>query len=150
MRGSPYISNDGQYMAYYTNQAGYALPGFTGSATQYGTGLGGMFRSLFRFAMPLLKSGFTMAKPHLKTAAKNIVGDVITHMVNRPSKPQQEGSGLMYRHTRGIKRPPRARSQGRVLKRRKIYKRASVSRKKKRKAKHPTRRTTRPSARDIF
>ncbi len=43
----------------------------------YGAGIGGIFKALFRTALPLcvhypLKRGFSIAKPHLKAAAKNI------------------------------------------------------------------------------
>lgn len=59
------------------NQAGGDLPGFIGASTQYGNGLEGILRSLYRIALPLLKSGFSLVKPHLKTAATNIAGDVV-------------------------------------------------------------------------
>ena len=77
------ISEDPQrYVAYYHNQAGGYLPGFSGASSMYGAGLGGLFRGLFRMAMPLLKKGIGIAKPHLKAAAKNIVSDVISKVVN--------------------------------------------------------------------
>ena len=46
------------YELHFRNQAGgAALPGFRGVNIQRGYGLGSMFRSLFRFDMPLVKSG---------------------------------------------------------------------------------------------
>ena len=73
-----YTADDGRYLTYYMNQAGGELPGFIGASTQYGHGLGGIFRNLFRMAVPLLKKGFNIAKPHLKTAATSIIGDVVS------------------------------------------------------------------------
>ena len=61
--------NPQTYIDYYVAQAGNGLPGFQGAPTMYGSGLGGLFRGLFRMAIPFLKKGFSIAKPHLKTAA---------------------------------------------------------------------------------
>ena len=132
MRGSPYIRDDGRYISYYTNQAGSGLPGYAGAPTQYGGGLGGMFRNLFRYALPLLRRGFNIATPHIKTAAKNIVGDVVTSMVSRATAPKQDGSGFVVNSRRPLKRPPQS-LQGRDLtakKRRKTNKCTGAKRKK--------------------
>ncbi len=84
------------YVSYYQNQAGCGLPGYSGSGVMYGAGLGGLFRGLFRMAVPLLKRGFSFAKPHLKSAAKNIVSDVVSNVLTRShSDKAQDGSGLM-------------------------------------------------------
>ena len=118
MRGAPYVRDDNRYMSYYTGQAGSGLPGFAGSATQYGSGLGGMFRSLYRMAMPLLRRGINIAAPHIKTAAstavKNIASDVVTSVFNKASAARQEGSGYGVTHRRALKRPPQS-VQGRDL-----------------------------------
>lgn len=119
---SPYISDPDRYTRYYMNQAGTGLPGFSGSATQYGAGIGGIFRSLFRYALPLLKSGFNIAKPHIKNAGKSIAGDIVTRMIARATEPKQEGSGLMVYTRRGLKRPPQTRLQGSPHTRRKTVK----------------------------
>lgn len=155
MHGAPYIRDDARYMTYYTSQAGSGLPGFMGSATQYGAGLGGMFRNLFRFAMPLLRRGFNIATPHIKTAAKaaakNIAGDIVTSMVNRATAPRQEGSGFVVNHRRPLKRPPQ-NLQGRDLssrKRRKTNKCSNNTRKKS-KAKRRGAVQTKIFSRDIF
>ena len=151
MRGSTYIGDDGRYIAYYANQAGSALPGYAGAPAQYGAGLGGMLRNLFRFAMPLLRRGVSIAKPHIKTAAKHIAGDVVTQLVARATAPRQEGSGFIVNTRRAAKRPPRG-VKGCDLasrKRRKSYKSATKVRKG---AKDKRRRTeqTKFSNRDIF
>ncbi len=67
-----------RYVAYYRNQAGNGLPGYAGGPVMYGSGIGGIFKALFRTALPLLKRGFSIAKPHLKAAARNIASDVVT------------------------------------------------------------------------
>ena len=47
------------------------------SARQRGHGIGSLLGKMFRFAVPLLKSGLRVAKPHLMKAGKNVVSDVI-------------------------------------------------------------------------
>ena len=76
----PREHNTADYVDYYRNQAGGGLPGYAGGGVMYGAGLGGLFRGLFRMAIPLLKRGFSIAKPHLKSAAKNIVSDVVSNV----------------------------------------------------------------------
>ncbi len=56
-------------------------------------------------AVSLLKRGFNLAKPHLKTAATNIVGDVVSNIVRNMTTKQQEGIGLMVYTKRSAKRP---------------------------------------------
>ena len=107
MSYAPYTRDDGRYMTYYMNQAGGELPGFIGSSTQYGNGLGGIFRSLLRFAVPLFKKGFSIAKPHLKNAAVNIVGDVASNIGRSVVSRQQEGNGLVMRKRASKHHPPR-------------------------------------------
>ncbi len=153
MTHSPYTRDDTRYISYYMNQAGGELPGFVGTSTQYGHGLGGIFRNLFRMAVPLLKRGFNLAKPHLKTAATNIVGDVVSNIVRNMTTKQQEGNGLMVYTKRPAKRPPSR--QGRhqpVSKKRKTTAKTHTGTRKKSGVKHcraPTRRS-KASSKDIF
>jgi hypothetical protein len=74
------------YKEYYENQAGSGFPVFTGYANQKGHGLGGIFRTIYKFILPLFK---THALPVLKRggevlgseaikAVSNIANDVIT------------------------------------------------------------------------
>ena len=113
--------NPDRYVAYYKSQAGHGIPGYSGGAVMYGAGLGGIFRGLFRFAAPLLRKGLNIAKPHLKTAAKNIVTDVFSNTKGR--KTAQGGSGLTVmtrnRHT-AKKRPPGVRQELSTLKKRRV------------------------------
>ena len=97
-----------KYLQYYLKQAGNGLTGYEGSSSQYGAGIGGMFRSLFRMVIPLFKRGVSIAKPHLKSAAKNIIGDEITNITQR-----QQGSAMIASFQRRTKCPPS--SCGRTL-----------------------------------
>lgn len=126
----PYVHNTDKYVAYYTAQAGGDLPGYSGLGSQYGAGLGGIFRGLFRMAFPLLKKGITVAAPHLKTAAKNIVSDVITNVMSRGNR-QQEGSGLMAMSRQPIKRPPGQRGSSQPKKRRRYSNKKSATKSRK-------------------
>ncbi len=79
----------------------------------YGAGLGGLVRGLFRMAVPLLKRGFSFAKPHLKSAAKNIVSDVVSNVLTRShSDKAQDGSGLMVMARKRMSKPPGVRRGG--------------------------------------
>ena len=142
-----------QDMSYYMKQAGGELPGFIGASTQYGNGLGGIFRSLFRMALPLLKSGFSLAKPHLKTAATNIAGDVVSNITRNTLLKQQDGSGLVVYSRRPLKRPPSRRRRGRsVVKKRKtrVKKRKAVKKKSVTISYRAPNRRSKTTSRDIF
>ncbi len=111
-----------RYVAYYQNQAGSGLPGYAGGPVMYGSGIGGIFKALFRTALPLLKRGFSIAKPHLKAAARNIASDVVTNALSRTynanNSEGQNGKGLMVM-SRGSFKPPGMRvrrGSGRVKK----------------------------------
>lgn len=114
-----------RYVTYYRNQAGNGLPGYAGGPVMYGAGIGGIFKSLFRTALPLLKRGFSIVKPHLKTAARNIASDVVTSALSRSYNDNnnnnnngQNGHGLMVM-SRGSFKPPGERlrrGSGRVKK----------------------------------
>lgn len=133
MTRTPYQRDDARYMAYYMNQAGGELPGFIGASTQYGNGLGGIFRSLFRMAVPLFKRGFSIAKPHLKTAVANIAGDVVSNIARSAAGGKQEGNGLVVYARRPRKRPPfgHARKTHLSKKRKKPAKAPARARKRK-------------------
>ena len=125
------ISEDPQrYVAYYHNQAGGYMPGFSGASSMYGAGLGGLFRGLFRMAMPLLKKGIGIAKPHLKAAAKNIVSDVISKVVNHRRDPAQGGSGMLVMSRTNVKRPPGVRRVSTTIKKKGKTKKRSVTKRK--------------------
>lgn len=101
------------YVSYYRNQAGGDLSGYAGGGVMYRAGLGGLFRGLFRMAIPLLKRGFSIAKPHLKSAAKNIVSDVVSNVLTRSHNDKaQDGSGLMVMARKRMSKPPGVRRRG--------------------------------------
>lgn len=58
------------FKSYYLNQAGNGLPYFTGSPYQKGYGLGGIFRNIFKWIMPLVREH---ALPIAKTVGKEIL-----------------------------------------------------------------------------
>ena len=66
------------YNDYYARQAGGALPYFAGAQYQRGQGLGSLFGSLLRSAMPLIKRGaVALGRGALKTGVR-IAGDVLS------------------------------------------------------------------------
>ena len=67
----PYQCCQKSFEDYYTNQCGNGLNFYQGAAHQKGYGIGGLFRSLFRVAVPLFKSG---AKAIGKQVLKSGVG----------------------------------------------------------------------------
>lgn len=97
-----------RFVQYYERQVGGDLPGFYGAPVMYGRGIGSLFSRLFRFVSPLVKKGFAIVKPHLKTAASNIASDVISQAVGKftGSQQKQEGSGGIMVLSRRLKRRP--------------------------------------------
>ena len=55
---------------------GYNIPVFVGQPLQHGYGLGGIFRGLFRKAVPLLKRGLTRVGERALTAGARALADV--------------------------------------------------------------------------
>lgn len=149
-----YKMDPDRYVAYYQNQAGNGLPGYAGGGVMYGAGLGGLFRGLFRMAVPLLKRGFSIARPHLKSAAKNILSDVVsntlTHSFNNNNA--QGGSGLMVMSRKRTSRPPGTRRSGQTRKKRKRTpkKTSVIKRKRKETAKRGTTAKSKRSVKTIF
>ncbi len=66
------------YREYYANQAGgTSLPVFRGAAYQQGHGLGSLFSSLARFAVPLLKRGAKYLGRHALNTGVQVARDVL-------------------------------------------------------------------------
>ncbi|KAL1256637.1 hypothetical protein QQF64_012182 [Cirrhinus molitorella] len=149
-----YNTDPERYVAYYQNQAGNGLPGYAGGGVMYGSGLGGVFRKLFRMAMPLLKQGFRIAKPHLKSAAKNILSDVVTNTLTHSfnNNNTQDGSGLMVMSRKRMSRPPGVRRSGQTQKKRKRApkKTSVIKRGRKTASKRVTTAKSKRSANTIF
>lgn len=120
---------------YYINQAGHGaqLPGFMGGPTMYGHGIAGFFSKIFRYVMPFARKTYEIAKPHLKSAARDLTKHAITKIMDSSltdSRQQQEGSGLNVLARLPLKRPPGDRVSH---KRRATNKRAAASKRKRRK-----------------
>ena len=65
------------YVRYYLDQQqGHGMPVFRGSAWQQGYGLGGLFRSVARAVMPMVKSGAKALGKIALNAGANLLGDV--------------------------------------------------------------------------
>jgi hypothetical protein len=65
-----------QYYAAQAAQTGYGMEGFRGFPYQRGAGLGSFFRSLFRMAVPILKTTGRQIGKHALAAGANILSDV--------------------------------------------------------------------------
>lgn len=68
------------WLQYYNGQAtqtGYGLPGFRGSPYQRGAGLGSFFRSLFRMAVPVLKTVGKKVGQQALASGANIASDLL-------------------------------------------------------------------------
>ena len=66
------------YVHYYLDQQqGRGMPVFRGSPWQVGYGLGGLFRSLARRAMPLIKTGAKALGNIALKSGTDFVGDVL-------------------------------------------------------------------------
>lgn len=149
---SVYNTDEAKYVRYYLNQAGGELNGYIGTSTQYGAGLGGLFRSLFRIAVPLFKKGVSIVKPHLKTAASGIVSDVISN-ITKPTSTKQDGNGLYVYTPKPSKTPPTARMRDTPPpKKRKTTKpaRKATKRRQPRGVKRPRTSRSKTTAFDIF
>ena len=146
-----------RYVKYYNSQVGGSAY-FTGLPVQYGQtgrGFGSLFSRLFRFITPLIKTGVSIARPHIKSAAKNIAGELASHAIRRmtstgspnaePGKQEGKGFGMMKRRLF----PPGARP----YKKRKRSKRRSVTKRARangRGRRGHGRRKARPANRFIF
>lgn len=77
MKLIPFDTNkaDHEYKQFYNQSGGGSIPIFAGTKTQIGYGLGGMFGSLLKAALPVIKKGaLSLGKTALKTGI-NIAKD---------------------------------------------------------------------------
>ncbi len=102
------------WLEYYAGQAaqtGFGIEGFRGTPYQRGAGLGSFFRSLFRMAVPVLRSVGRQVGKHALTAGANIATDFVqgkplfesakehskretSQLLQEASKALQSGEGL--------------------------------------------------------
>lgn len=130
------------YSNYYKAQAGHGLPGFHGAPVMYGAGVGGIFRSLFRRAAPLLRKGLEIIRPHLKTAFHNIARDMVGNVSQAVLKKAagQRGSGMVYmKRRKAVKRKASLIGPPRPFKKRVKSRRPQQKKKAKRQRHTPSR-----------
>lgn len=72
----PYKCCEKSFEDYYTHQTGNGLEYYRGAPFQSGYGLGGLFRSFFRSAVPLLKSGAKAVGKQLFHSGVGVFNDV--------------------------------------------------------------------------
>lgn len=72
----PYQCCQKSFDDYYTGQTGNGLNYYQGSDFQRGYGFGGLFRSFFRSAVPLFKSGAKAVGKQLWETGLNVLNDV--------------------------------------------------------------------------
>ena len=102
------------YNDYYARQAGGALPYFAGAQYQRGHGLGSLFGSLLRSAMPLIKRGsVALGKGALKTGVR-IAGDVLSGQNIKTAAKRRVTDAVMS----SIRAPPGKRTTFTAVKRR--------------------------------
>lgn len=69
--------SDHYYKNYYDKQVGNGLAVYRGATVQRGHGIGGFFSSLFKGAMPLLKSGLKTVGKEMLNAGVDIARDAL-------------------------------------------------------------------------
>ena len=72
----PYRCCQQSFEDYYTHQSGSGLNYYQGSSFQKGYGFGGLFRSLFRAAVPLFKSGAKVVGKQLFRTGVDVLNDL--------------------------------------------------------------------------
>lgn len=72
----PYQCCQKSFDDYYTGQTGHGLNFYQGSDFQRGYGFGGLFKSFFRSAIPLFKSGARTVGKQLWDTGVNVLNDV--------------------------------------------------------------------------
>lgn len=111
MMHTPFVRDEAKYTTYYLNQAGGELAGYAGARVQYGNGLAGIFRAIYRTMFPLFMRGVKIARPHLTTAAKNIAGDVVSNVTRAAFSKRQDGNGLAVVTKTRKRKPPTTHAQ---------------------------------------
>ncbi len=71
------MSSKNPYVDYYVRQVGGQLPVFVGARGQRGHGLGNLFGSLFRSAMPLIKRGAMALGKRALNTGMHVARDVV-------------------------------------------------------------------------
>jgi hypothetical protein len=85
------------YHEYYLNQAGRGYPVYVGTRYQRGHGLGSIFGSLFKSAVPLLKGGTQLYLSHIQSHFLDL--DFITGASATRAKASRLLLSLIFRST---------------------------------------------------
>ncbi|GIY11072.1 uncharacterized protein F54H12.2 [Caerostris darwini] len=72
----PYVCCSKKFEEHYTNQAGSGIPHYEGISFQRGYGLGGVFRRLFRAALPFLVRGGKVVGKEAPVTGTKVINDV--------------------------------------------------------------------------
>lgn len=98
----PYFPDDSKsrYYQYYVDQVGHGMPVFQGSIIQHGSGgIGSLFRSLAKSALPLLKEGGKVIGKSLLSAGLGTAEDVVRGKSIRQAATEnlkESGRGLIH------------------------------------------------------
>src|SRR5258705_10644126 len=133
------------YHRFYTHQAGHGLPIYSGSDYQRGHGLGSLFGSLARAAIPLLKDGAKYVGKKLLSTGMSVADDMVSGESLRGSLKRRGVDAVDSVRSDAIKRfcpqqgggrRRRRRRRKQPIKKRGTKKRRVVRRKKQPKKQH--------------
>ena len=99
------------YEDYYTRQVGGNLPFLVGARVQRGHGLGNLFGSLLRSAMPLIKRGALALGKRALTTGMCVAGDVAAgqNLKQAVTRSAKEAGGELLNGRLKSKQPPPGR-----------------------------------------
>lgn len=135
----PYQCCAKSFEDYYSHQSGSGLNYYQGTTLQRGYGFGGLFRSLFRAAVPLFKSGAKAVGKQLFHSGVNVINDLSRGeniKVATKRRLKEAGQSLTDKAATKLKTMI---GSGRPRKKRKLTKKTIIRRK-----------TKKVKARDIF
>ena len=140
--------SDRAWAQYYATQASQTGGGFEGMRYQRGTGLGSLFRSLFRVLMPVAKTaGRAIGKQALSTGAQ-IASDVVAGQSIKESAKRRGRAGAAALLKRASRKLQRGKGLGRRRKRA-TKKRLGKTIKRARKRKAPAKKRGRPKKKKL-
>lgn len=141
MRVAYYPEADKVWTQYYMNQATQSGAGFIGMPYQRGSGLGSVFRGIFRALMPFVKSaGKSIGRQALSTGAQIAsdlaAGKPIKETAKRhgsigASQLLQQAAAKLAQQGSGLRRKRRTATRKPAIKKRKTAKKGTKRKKKK-------------------
>ncbi len=122
--------NERTWAQYYNSQALQHGSGFVGTPYQRGTGLGSLFKGLFRTILPIAKNvGKSVGRQALRTGTE-IAGDVLAGKSIKEAAQRRGKAGaskFLNKASRKLAKKPRKKQKGRGLGVRNIKKRTTRS-----------------------